>query len=299
MENFEKKFEFDEAAIQLFKALEKENSQVKDCLIRSYKGLPVSLQMKEDSYNYFITHSIISLAIMANPGSSIITEILYDGLPSPSSLDNFILQSKSGKAIKSRLIAIEKEFPRIIEDYRNRNRGEVLIGNLGSGPGRDIINVLSTNYRNVSNVRAVNIDKDLVALRRGRRMAIVKGVDHLIDFVEGNFLKYKPNQKFDIILLVGILCPLKIEACINLLKVTRKLLKKEGCLLVSNVSKRMLEKDPFTYFLMSQVGNWKLVFKTEEELKQIYKKAGYNWKEYFTDSYGFHIIGVGSPRFYF
>ena len=299
MKNFEKKFEFDEAAIQLFKALEKENSQVKDCLIRSYKGLPVSLQMKEDSYNYFITHSLISLAIMTNPGSSIITEMLYDGLPSPSSLDNFILQSKSGKAVKSRLIAIEKEFTRIIEDYRNRNRGEVLIGNLGSGPGRDIINVLSTNYRNVSNVRAVNIDKDLVALRRGRRMATVKGVDHLIDFVEGNFLKYKPNQKFDIVLLAGILCPLKIEDCINLLKATRKLLKKEGCLLASNVSKRMLEKDPFTYFLMSQVGNWKLVFKTEEELKQIYKKAGYNWKEYFTDSYGFHIIGVGSPRFYF
>jgi len=299
MENFEKKFEFDEAAIQLFKALEKENSQVKDCLIRSYKGLPVSLQMKEDSYNYFITHSLISLAIMANPGSSTITEMLYDGLPSPSSLDNFILQSKSGKAIKSRLIAIEKELPRIIEDYRNRNRGEVLIGNLGSGPGRDIINVLSTNYRNVSNVRVVNIDKDLVALRRGRRMATVKGVDHLIDFVEGNFLKYKPNQKFDIVLLAGILCPLKIEDCINLLKVIRKLLKKEGCLLASNVSKRMLEKDPFTYFLMSQVGNWKLVFKTEEELKQTYKKAGYNWKEYFTDSYGFHIIGVGSPRFYF
>lgn len=297
MKNFEKKFEFDEAAIQLFKTLEKENSQVKDCLIRSYKGLPVSLQTKEDSYNYFITHSLISLAIMANPGSSIITEILYDGLPSPSSLDNFILQSKSGKAIKSRLIVIERELPKIIENYRNR--GDVLIGNLGSGPGRDIINVLSTNYRNVSNVRAVNIDKDLVALRRGRRMATVKGVDHLINFVEGNFLKYKPNQKFDIVLLVGILCPLKIEDCINLLKVTRKLLKKEGCLLASNVSKRMLEKDPFTYFLMSQVGNWKLVFKTEEELKQIYKKAGYNWKEYFTDPYGFHIIGVGSPRFYF
>jgi len=47
------------------------------------------------------------------------------------------------------------------------------------------------------------------------------------------------------------------------------------------------------------LGNWKMVFKDAEELKQIYKRAGYQWERYFTDLYGFNIMGVGIPRFYF
>ena len=173
MEKFIKKLEFDEVAIQLFEALEKENSKIKNLLIESfektYNGLPVSPEAEEEIYNYFITHSILSLAIITNPGSSIITETFYDGLLSPSPLDNFILQSKSGKAIKTRLIAIEKELPKIIEQYRNN--GNVLICNLGSGPGRDIIDIFATHYQNISNIKVINIDKDEVALKKGKRMA--------------------------------------------------------------------------------------------------------------------------------
>jgi len=292
-----KNFEFNEAAVQLLKFFERENIKVKDFLINSYKGLPVSPELEEEVYNYFIAHSIFSAATIANPGTSVITEFLYDESSSLFPIDNYFLQSEAGKAVKARLIAIEKELPKIIEKYRSK--GDVLIGNLGSGPGRDIINVLSTNYQNVSNVKAINVDKDTTALKRGKRIAKIKGVDRFIEFVQGNFLKYKTAQKFDIVLLIGILCSLKTEDCINVLKVIKRLFKKDGCLIVSNVSKKMLEEDPFTYFLMKRVGNWSLVFKDEEELKQIYEKAGYNWKEYFTDSYGFHIIGIGSPRFYF
>lgn len=301
MEKFIKKLEYDEVAIQLFKSLEKENSKIKNLLIESFEktcnGLPVSPEAEEKIYNYSITHGILSLAIITNPGSSIITETLYDGLLSPHPLDNFILQSKSGKAIKTRLIAIKKELPKIIEQYRNN--GNVLICNLGSGPGRDIIDILSAHYQDISNIKVINIDKDEVALKRGKRMAKNKGVEQLIDFVGVNFLKYKPNKKFDVILLIGVLCPLKIEVCIKLLKMIKKFLKKDGCLIASNVSKKMLKEDTFTYFLMSQIGNWKLVFKDEEELKEIYKKAGYIWKGCFTDSSGFHLMGIGTPASFF
>lgn len=284
--------DLDEAAIQLLKTLEKEDIRIKDFLIRSYKGLPTSPEMEEITYNYFITHSLFTAATVANPGSSVITEFLYEGNSSPFPIDNYFFQAKAGKAVKARLIATEKEVPNIIEEYRSKSN--VLIGNLGSGPGRDIINILY-HYRNASNIRAIHIDKDNVALERGKRMAKNKGVSHLIEFVQGNFLKYNPPKKFDILLLIGILCPLETETCVNCLKMIKRLLKEDGCLIVSNVAKKMLREDPFTYFLMARIGNWKLVFKNVEELKQIFTEAGYTWRGYFTDSYGFHIMGIGIP----
>ena len=289
--------ELSEEALQLLEILGKENLRVKEFLINNYKGLPVSPEMEEAAYKYSITHSAIFAATTSNPGTSVLTEFLYEGIPSPPPLDNYFLQSKAGKAVKARLIAIEEKLPKIIEEYRSK--GDVLIGNLGSGPGRDVIDTFSLYYRNISNVKAIHIEKNITALKKGKRMAVIKGVDHLIDFVEGNFLKYKPVEKFDIALLIGILCSLKNEICINILKRIKKMLKKDSCLIVSNASKKMQKEDPFTCHIMEWGPNWKLVFKDEEELKQIYEKAGYTWKGYFLDSYGFHIIGMGIPHFYF
>ncbi len=303
MENNEKilkKPDFNEAIIQLFKFLESENPEVKNFLIKSYKGLAVSPETEERFYNYFISHSVFSAATVANPATSVITELLYKGaeeLNLLSPIDQYFLNSKAGRSIKARLEAIEEELHKIIEEYRQKG-GEVLIGNLGSGPGRDVIDVFASHYRNVSYVKAIHIDKDRFALEKGKRMAKIKRVNHLINFIEGNFLKYKPAEKFDIALLIGILCPLEFEICITVLKKIKQFLKKDGCLIASNVSKKMLKEDPFTCHLM-RLGNWRMIFKDEDELKQIFKKAGYEWKRCFTDSYGFNIMGVGIPRFYF
>ncbi|MDI6603469.1 MAG: methyltransferase domain-containing protein, partial [Patescibacteria group bacterium] len=210
--------------------------------------------------------------------------------------DQYFLRSKGGQAVKERLKAIREELPKIIEEYRQK--GEVLIGNLGSGPGRDVIDIFSAHYKNALDVKAIHIDKDRLALEKGERMAEVKRVRDQIEFIEANFLKYKSTKKFDIALLIGILCPLEFEMCVRILKRIKRLLKKDSCIVVSNVSKKMLEEDPFTCYLMSLL-NWKLVFKDEGELKQIFEKAGYIWKGCFTESYGFHLIGKGTPRFYF
>jgi len=184
-EKIVKKFEFDENIIQLFKFLEKESPEIKHFLIKSYKGLPVSPKIMEKFYNFFISHSVFSAATVANPSTSVITELLYEeaeklNLPSP--IDQYFLKSKAGKSLKTRLEVIKKELFKMIEEYRKK--GEVLIGNLGSGPGRDVIDVLASHYRDVSDVRALHIDKDKFALERGKRLAKIKGVDHLIDFVE-------------------------------------------------------------------------------------------------------------------
>jgi ubiquinone/menaquinone biosynthesis C-methylase UbiE len=295
----EKETKFSEEALQLLETLEKENWQIKEFLIKDYKGLPVSPETKEIFYNYYITHSIFAAATSSNPGSSVITEFLYDGIDKLNPyfpFDQYFLRSKAGRAVKARLKDIEEELPKIIEEYRQK--GEVLIGNLGSGPGRDVIDVFASHYKNISDVKAIHTDKNKLALEKGERMAEIKGVIDQIEFIEANFLKYKPTKKFDIALLIGILCPLEFEICVRILKRIKRLLKKDSCLVVGNVSKKMLEEDPFSCYLMSLL-HWKLAFKDEGELKQIFEKAGYIWKGCFKDSYGFHLIGKGTPHFYF
>lgn len=292
------KFEYNKAIDQLLTILEKERPDIKKTLLDRFNGVSISAEQEEEVYKYFLNNSIISTATMTNPGTSVITEFLYNGSPiSPFPIDNYFLQSEGGKAIKARLIAVEEKTPKIIDEYRKKS--EVLIYNLGSGPGRDIIDILYNNYKDSSNIKAIHIDRDPTALKRGKRMASVKQVDHLIDFIEANFWKYNPQKKSDVVLLIGILCGLEYNVCIKVLGAIRKFIKKDGCLIASNVSKKMLEKDPFTCFLMEWVGNWKLVFKDQEELKHIFEKSGYKWKGYFTDSYGFHIMGIGTPRPYF
>lgn len=286
----------DEAAFQLLKRMEKENKNIEEFLVKSYAGLPVSPEIKEEAYNYFITNSVIITAMATNRGSSTITEFLYDGL-NHSFIDEYILSCKTGKAVKARLLAVKRELPEIIKEYSKK--GDVLIGNFGSGPGRDIIDILY-NLRNVdgidiSKIKAVHIDKDDVALKRGKIMAKNKGVDHLIDFVQTNFFKYETDKKFDIVLLIGVLCPLDPEICVSILKTIKGCLKKDGCIIASNATKRMQKEDPFACFIMDWTADWNLVFKDEKELRQIFEKAGYSWKKSFEDSYGFHLMGVGNP----
>lgn len=296
-----KNIEFSEETLQLLESLEKENPKVKEFLIKDYKGLSVTTEEKESFYTYYTTHSIFAASVASNPGTSIITEFLYDGIERVNlnplfPFDRYFLRSKAGRAVKGRLEAIEKELPKIIEEYRQK--GEVLIGNLGSGPGRDIIDIFSSYYKNDFNVKAIHIDKDKLALEKGERMAEIKGVKDQIEFIHESFLNYKPIKKFDIALLIGILCPLEFELCVRILKRIKRLLKKDSCLIVSNASKKMLEEDPFTCYLMRLV-NWNLVFKDEKELKNLLEKAGYIWEGYFSDFYSFHLITKGRPHFYF
>jgi hypothetical protein len=135
--------EFNEATIQLFEAIGRENSEVRDFLVDKYRGLSVSPKVEQQAFDYFISRSVITTAGASNPGSSIITEFLYDGLSSPSPIDKYFLLSKAGKSIKERLVAIEQKLPAIIEECCSLGRNDIMIVNLGSGPGRDVITVLS------------------------------------------------------------------------------------------------------------------------------------------------------------
>ena len=291
----EDRSEFGKVAIQLFSDLDKVDPAITKCLIRKYRGLPVDPEIEEMAYEHFIDNSVICAAGAANNGSSMVTEFLYTGIDNPSPIDRYLISSMSGRAIGARRVAIEEYVYKLLTTSSAK---KIVIGNLGSGPGRDLSNILlrlTSNNPNRPKIKAVNIDKDSMALRRGKTIAKRKQVDHLLKFVKANFLRHKPSEKFDIALLVGVLCPLSTEDSIRSLKLVKDSLKKNGLIIASASSQKMLKEDPFTSFLMEWIANWRLIYKNQHDLEEIFSKAGYRWNGFFSDFYGFHLMGVGTP----
>jgi predicted O-methyltransferase YrrM len=294
VEEFVQRFKFDDCVLRLVKFIESDNERIKDLVISKYLQMPISETEEEEILDYFINNSVFSAATVANPATSVVTEYLYARPKVLSPIDRYFFESKGGSAIHSRLIRVEENLHALIEEYSKK--GNVLIGNIGGGLGRDTIDVLSKYYKDNNNIKAVNIDRDVTATKRGKRMAETAGVLDKIEFSEINFMKYSSEEKFNIIILVGVLCSLPAETCVYVLKKIKRLLAKDGIIMASNVAPKMLEDDPFTYFIMEKITNWRLVFKEESLLKDIFKKAGLEWKKGFTDDYGYHYMGMGTKE---
>lgn len=294
IKEFVEKFNFDKCVFDLLKSIEEDNERIKNLIINKYLEISISDREEEEILNYFINNSVFSAATAANPATSVVTEFLYARPKQIHFIDQYFFESKGGKAINSRLSCVEKNIHELIEvQLQKKKKGKVTIANLGGGLGRDICNVLTRYYKDSKDIETVVVDKDKMALKRGKRIAKIENVEDKIDFIENSFMRYKPSKKFDIIILVGILCGLPQDICIKILKNAQKMLNKGGYIMTSNVSPKMLEEDPFTYFIMEKITGWKLIFKTEENLKEIIKKSGLKWQKNFTDEFGFHIMPIG------
>ncbi|MFA5368688.1 MAG: methyltransferase domain-containing protein [Candidatus Paceibacterota bacterium] len=294
VEQFVEKFGFEKCIFDLLKFIEKDNNEIKNIIIAKYLKEKISAESETKLLEYFINNSVFSAATFANPATSVVTEFLYTRPNVSHPIDEYFFASRGGSAIHSRIVNVEENLHSLIEEYLKKDK--VLIGNLGGGPGRDIIDVFSKYYKDNNNVFCVNVDRDKNTILRGKRIATMAGVIDKIDFSETSFMRHKPKKKFDIIILVGVLCGLPSETCVLILKLIKKMLAKGGCIIASNVTPKMLEEDPFTYFIMEKITNWHLVFKEEELLKDIFKKAGLKWQKSFSDDYRYHNMGIGTIK---
>jgi len=283
----------DGAANKLLKAVEEKDPLMKNFLVSRFKGLPFDPAVEERTYNHMLEISAILSAMASNPGTSVFTEFLYNGISSPLPGDNYVLESRAGRAVRSRLEFVETNLFDIFQK-KLQEKKRLLIGNFGSGPGRDTINVLFRHYKGRSDLKAIHIDRDKAAINRGMVMAKNRGLGKSVEFSCQSFMRYLPEEKFDIVVLVGVLCSLNFETCVNVLSAVKKTIKTGGLIIASNATPRMKADDPFAYFLMNWLADWKLEFKNAEIMKQIFEKSGYEWQGSFTEKFGFHLMGIGA-----
>jgi hypothetical protein len=113
--------------------------------------------------------------------------------------------------------------------------------------------------------------------------------------IVGNLAKYKDLiGKYDICMLIGIICPLSVSESRRTVNVCSNLLKNDGRMVTSAAHKRMKEDDPFTTYIMRRLGLWALIYKTEDDLNAIYSDAGLKEPSFFYDEpRRHHMLAVG------
>lgn len=206
-------------------------------------------------------------------------------------LDNYFYCGKAGESIPDRLQAVIHETPRWI---RIAGEGQKIINVLipGSGPGRDIINILANNPDLKSKVRAVCVDNEQDALDLGYELAVKANVEDCIKFAKGDIMDLDHYSNFDIVLLIGIICPLGNRTSTAVVSKACSYLRSGGYMLVSAATKKMLLDDPISAFVMYSIG-WKLFYKSDDDINYILSKSNLKYITSFYDLKNqFHKIAV-------
>ena len=252
---------------------------------------------------YFRQNSHLSSAIMENPSTSVVTEILY-GKKTQTLIDEYFIKSDAGDAIRDRLIAVVEHLKKLVITIMEKKGGASII-NLGSGPGRDTIHMVK-DLDAKKHIHVTCVDKDREALEKGYAMARHMGVEKSFDFQLVDLLKtVNPRNKkfsnlqgqYDLGMLIGMICPLDIKKSAGIVRAGGQMLANDGMLVTSSAHRKMKLDDPFNDYLMKRLSAWELYYKIERDMEQIYTDSGFNVSQIFYDKpRNYHMLAVGSRK---
>jgi hypothetical protein len=246
---------------------------------------------------HFRDFSFISNVLMRDPGTFEMLEVIYTGENLRGAIDEYFFESLSGQALRNRLLSIISQVGEIIT-VEVEKKGNIKVANLGSGPGRDTIEILTGNVHLANSVLVDCVDVNAKALEKGEELVKENGIAQNFNFINKDIFKLRYRSQIDLGLLIGILCGLEFRTCVAVLKKIKPYFREGGKLIAGNVLETMLEEDPFTSYLLKNIIGWKLVYKTPRELQEIFEKAGYEWKGIFYDEpTRFHAMGIGRVPF--
>lgn len=130
------------------------------------------------------------------------------------------------------------------------------------------------------------IDTGRRALATAQKLAEYHGIEKQVRLINDNLVSLGEEfgDRYDIALLIGILCPLEYDDCRYVLKQIKSTFKKEALLIMSNASKVMGDGNPVSQ-CREKVFGWKLIYKNERDLERISKSNGFEMREYFYDDF--------------
>jgi SAM-dependent methyltransferase len=207
-----------------------------------------------------------------------IIDDMYQNNPSSNGFnrlfDNYFQVASICAAVRNR----KEDFKRLIAKFVNERKEEELrIMNLGCGPCRDVQELFMT--RSIMNDRVIFdcYDHDDRAINFAKSLL---GDNPSINFIKENALRLaatknissKIDKKYDLIYVMGVFDYFNHKISVKLVSNLKKLLKEGGVLAVSNVRDRY--SNPSIH-CMEWVGDWILIYRTEEEFNKIFLDAGF------------------------
>jgi len=224
---------------------------------------------------------------LREPGSWRCLEIVYRNEPRKL-LDRFFLSSSSARGARNRLEVLKREICEGIRETARVNNPVRLIS-YGSGPGHEILACVDT-FRGEAAVEGVCVDRDQSALRYGHALAVGKGLEGQIRYVQGDVLCMEAAGQHDLAILSGLIDYFGFETAVSVLTRIREQLRPGGTVLLANMRHHRLAS------VMSVLGNWHLVYREPEEVRALLAESGYQQICVWVESTGVFCIGKGKKR---
>ncbi len=189
--------------------------------------------------------------------------------------DHYFLQMAASRATRQR----KQDLKNIISDNIEQGKArQIRIMNLGSGTAREIKELLKTASREAyANVFFDCYDFEKKAIEYAQKgLAKYKNVNFfkkdLIRLALKNDIQKDIGYKYDLVYSSGLFDYFNKKVAVRLIKNLRKILKKEGVLVIANYGEK---KNNPSAGLMEWAIDWFLVYRTENELRDLFLRAGF------------------------
>ena len=219
-------------------------------------------------YGYAGDHKAIDDIYQNNPTSSGFVRLI----------DNYFHMAEICIAVRNR----KEDFKKLITSFINDKKDTtVRLMSLGSGPCRDIKELFESDILQNKKVKFDCYDNDANAIEYARKLL---SNNPNVSFKKENALRLAAardingmiNKKYDVIYALGIFDYFNHKISVRLVANLRKLLNPGGIMAISNARDRY--SNPSLH-CMEWVGEWILIYRTDEEFNKIFIEAGFKDNE--------------------
>lgn len=195
----------------------------------------------------------------------------FDGL-----WDNWFQQLAASKSVRQRKDDFRNMIIGYLKEHPERN---LRFMNLACGPAREIKELSDLDSgKNFSRATFDCYDQDNNALVYAKQLLSDSGN---VNFFQKNAIRLALKKdikdeipyKYDLIYSTGLFDYLNERLAVRLLKNLKVLLKPEGLILISNARDKYSNSSSMW---MEWIGEWYLIYRTEEEFKNLFLGAGFH-----------------------
>ena len=193
--------------------------------------------------------------------------------------DNYYQMSSICVAVRNR----KEDFKRLMTDFIKEKHGQATIRvmDLASGPCMEIKELLSSGVLKNKNIIFDCYDNEDKAMEYAK--SLLGNVSN-VNFYKENALRLaaakdigsRIDKRYDFIYATGLFDYFNHKISVRLISNLKKLLKPGGVIAIANVRDKF--SNPSVHF-MEWVGDWNLVYRTDEEFKNTFIEAGFKESE--------------------
>ena len=201
------------------------------------------------------------------PGDYLFLDKIYTGHissnPKYAIWDEYVQQHAAPNAVRNR-----KEYFKDLVIKKARSKTNMKIMNVVSGSGRELLETFKkVTTKNIA-VTCVEIDEEAIDYSK----CLNSDYQDRIAYVHSNIFRFNTKEKFQMIWSAGLFDYLNDRAFVLLLKKFRGWLAPRGEIIVGNYNE---EHNPSRDYL-EILGDWHLIHRTERQLWELAKKAGFS-----------------------